>query len=134
LVASRDEYEWSPVVATVKTYRDLIAWQRAMDLAYEVYLLSAHFPKEELYGLTRDVRDSATSVPSNIAEGQARTTKDFRHFLSIALGSLQELETQLLLADRLRFAAAGRVEALLEISGEVARLIRGLSSSLTPEA
>jgi four helix bundle protein len=80
-------------VATVKTYRDLIAWQRGMDLACEVYHLSSTFPREEMYGLTRQVRESAVSVVSNIAEGQARTTKDFRHFLATALGSLQELET-----------------------------------------
>jgi four helix bundle protein len=121
-------------VATVRTYRDLIAWQRAMDLACEVYHLSSSFPREEVYGLTRQVRESAVSVPSNIAEGQARGTKEFRHYLAIALGSLQELETQLLLAGRLGMTQGASIETVIDTTGEVARLIRGLSSSLRSEA
>jgi len=134
----------------VKSHRDLIAWQKGMDLACQVYHLSAEFPREEAFGLVRDVRDSAVSIPSNIAEGQARTTRDFKHFLTIALGSLQELETtrdfkhfltiglgslqeletQLLLAERLGMAGKQSMTQALETSGDVARLIRGLSSSL----
>jgi len=114
----------------VKSHRDLIAWQKGMDLACQVYHLSAEFPREEAFGLVRDVRDSAVSIPSNIAEGQARTTRDFKHFLTIALGSLQELETELLLAERLGMAGKQSMTQALETSGDVARLIRGLSSSL----
>ncbi len=121
-------------MATVKTYKDLIAWQRSMDLACEVYHLTASFPREETYGLTRQLRESAVSVPSNIAEGQARTTKDFRHFLAIALGSLQELETQLLLAGRLEMVSEERVRSVIDAGGEVGRLVRGLSLSLRAEA
>jgi four helix bundle protein len=117
-------------MATVRTYRDLIVWQRAMDLACEVYHLTSTFPREELFGLTRQLRESSVSVASNVAEGQARATKDFRRFLSIALGSLQELETQMLLAQRLGLIDEGRVLCGLEHAAEVGRLLRGLSGSL----
>jgi four helix bundle protein len=76
-------------IMTVKDYRELIAWQKAMDLVEHVYSLTKLFPREELYGLTSQIRRAAVSIPSNIAEGQTRrTTKDFRHFLSISYGSL----------------------------------------------
>jgi len=117
-------------MTAVKTYRDLIAWQRGMNLACEVYRLTARFPKEEMYGLTRQVRAAAVSVPSNIAEGQARGSKEFRHYLAIALGSLQELETQLLLAERLTFVEQGHIGPAMELAAEVGRLVRGLSNSL----
>ena len=117
-------------MATVRTYRDLIVWQRAMDLACEVYHLTSTLPREELFGLTRQLRESSVSVASNVAEGQARGTKDFRRFLSIALGSLQELETQMLLAQRLGLIDEGRVLGGLERAAEVGRMLRGLSASL----
>ncbi len=82
-----------------RNYADLIAWQKAMDLVEETYRVSARFPKEEIYGLTSQLRRSAVSIPSNIAEGQGRRTKqEFTHYLSIAYGSLRELETQILIA------------------------------------
>jgi len=80
----------------VKDYRELIVWQKAVDLVEAVYRASASFPKEEVYGLTCQVRRAAVSVPSSIAEGPPRTTTaDFLHFLSVARGSLKEVETQL---------------------------------------
>ena len=83
----------------VKNYQDLIAWQRAMDLVELVYKASTRFPREELYALTSQVRRAAVSIPSTIAEGQGRrTTSDFLRHLSIAYGSLREVETQLLIA------------------------------------
>lgn len=117
-------------MTAVKTYRDLIAWQRGMDLACEVHRLTAGFPREELYGLTRQLRAAAVSVPSNISEGQARGQREFRHYMSIALGSLQELETQVLLAERLTFADRGQVTPVMELAAEVGRLIHGLTRSL----
>ena len=88
----------------VKSYRDLIAWQRAMDMAEIVYKVSAACPKEELYGLVSQMRRAAVSVPSNIAEGQGRkSTKEFMRHLSIAHGSVCEMETQILLAGRIGF-------------------------------
>ncbi len=82
----------------IKSFRDLEVWKKARILAKDVYFLSRKFPKEELYGITSQVRKSAVSVPSNIAEGHTRrSTKDFINFLSIALGSLAEVETQLII-------------------------------------
>jgi four helix bundle protein len=120
-------------MATVKSNRELIAWQKAMDLACEVYHLTRTFPRAETYGLTRQVREAAVSIASNIAEGQARGTREFRHYLSIALGSLQELESQLLLAGRLRFLESGSLDLVLQSASEVGRLIRGLGASLRSE-
>jgi four helix bundle protein len=92
-------------MGNVKTHKDLDVWKEAMSLARAVYALTQSFPKEEVYGLTDQIRRSAVSVPSNIAEGAARgSDKDFIKFLSIALGSLAELETQLMLAESFGYA------------------------------
>ncbi len=81
-------------MVSVKSYRDLETWQKAMDLVQEIYLETKSFPKEETYGLSGQMRRAAVSIPSNIAEGQGRdSTKEFLHHLSIAYGSLCELET-----------------------------------------
>ena len=81
-----------------RSYRDLIAWQKAMKFVTEIYTMTQHFPAEERYGITNQLRRAAVSVPSNIAEGQARfSPKEFRHFLSQARGSLAEIETQLII-------------------------------------
>ena len=89
----------------VRHYRELIVWQKAMDLVMRVYEATECFPQRELFGLTNQLRRAAVSIPSNIAEGQGRnTTADFLRFLSIARGSLQELETQILIASRLRYS------------------------------
>jgi four helix bundle protein len=91
----------------VKNYRELIVWQRAMDLVEEVYKSSRDFPREEVYVLTSQIRRAAVSIPSNIAEGQGRkSTSEFLHYLSIAHGSLREVETQTLIAYRLRYLAS----------------------------
>jgi four helix bundle protein len=112
-------------------YRELIAWQKAMDLVVLIYKTTAGFPKEELFGLTIQIRRAAVSVPSNIAEGQGRnTTRDFIHFLGMAKGSLQELQTQLIVAHRLNYLSDVTKSELLDLSCEVARLIHGLMNSL----
>ena len=86
----------------VRSFKDLIVWQRAMDLSKAIYNLTASFPKDELYGLSAQMRRASVSIPSNIAEGQARGHRaEYRRFLYIALGSLAELETQLLLTEQL---------------------------------
>src|SRR5262245_27131090 len=88
----------------VRHYSELIAWQKAMDLVIQVYQLSEPFLQREMFGLTNQIRRAAVSIPSNVAEGQGRgTTKDFVHFLCVARGSLQELETQVLIAWRLNY-------------------------------
>ena len=118
---------------SVRSYRDLIAWQKAMDLAIAIYRVTEAFPAREQFGLTNQMRRASVSIPSNIAEGQGRgTTKDYVHFLHIARGSLQELETQLLLAQRLTFASESEVPSLLSLCDEVSRLVSGLMNSLVP--
>jgi four helix bundle protein len=120
---------------TVLNYSELIAWQKAMDLVCEVYQFSSVFPAEERFGLTSQIRRAAVSIPANIAEGQGRaTTKDFLHFLSIAYGSLREVETFVVLSCRLGFTEQHRRESLLEAAKEVGRLINGLSNSLRRES
>jgi four helix bundle protein len=115
----------------VKTYQELIVWQKAMDLVEEVYNASRTFPREEIYGLTSQLRRAAVSIPSNVAEGQGRrTTPDFLRHLSIAYGSLLELETQILIATRLRYLPNGKCREVLNIASEVGRLLNGLMSSL----
>ncbi|SRR5229473_3674188 len=120
---------------TLRHYQELIAWQKAMDLVVLVYKVSAGFPKEELFGLTVQIRKAAVSIPSNIAEGQGRnTTRDFIHFLGIAKGSLQELQTQLVVAHRLNYLNEIVRTELLDLSYEVGRLIHGLMNSLKEKA
>lgn len=114
-----------------KNYRDLIAWQKAMELVELVYSETKKFPREEVYALTSQLRRAAVSVPSNIAEGQGRTSsREFLNFLSMAYGSLREIETQIIIAERLGYMSEGKARSILELSGEVGRLINGLSSSL----
>jgi four helix bundle protein len=116
---------------TVKSYRDLETWQQAMALVLEVYRVTKLFPKEELFGLTSQVRRAVVSIPSNIAEGQGRTsTKEFLQHLSIAYGSLCETETQILIAKDLNYLAQQDYESLSTLTARVGRLINGLSKSL----
>jgi four helix bundle protein len=116
---------------SVRRYQDLIVWQKAMDLALMVYEATEIFPQIEVFGLTNQLRRAAVSIPSNIAEGQGReTTRDFLRFLGIARGSLQELETQLILASRLRYIDETGKGALFEVAEETGRLLSGLMKSL----
>ncbi|TAK04257.1 four helix bundle protein [Patescibacteria group bacterium] len=99
------------------SYQDLIVWQKAMDLVVGVYEITKDFPTDERYGIVSQMRRSAVSIPSNIAEGYRRKSEvDFQRFLRIAYGSASELETQLLIAQRLRYGPASfaRTDALLE--------------------
>ena len=115
------------------SYRDLIAWQRAIDVAALVHECSSRFPRDEIYGLTSQVRRPGVSVPSNIAEGHGRETPaEFRHFSRVSRGSAQEVETQLLLADRFGHVSAAEIAPPLGIADEVCRLTRRLSASLAP--
>jgi len=113
------------------SYRDLIAWQKAMDFVEEIYKATRGFPKDEMYGLTSQVRRAAVSVPSDIAEGQGRLTPgEFRQFLGHARGSLLETETQILLAGRLRYISPEEMKRLLVLSAEVGRIVNGLIASI----
>jgi four helix bundle protein len=113
----------------IRNYRDLLAWQKAMDLTIQVYSATASWPKSEVYGLTAQVRRASVSVPCNIAEGQGRRSDpEFRHFLSIAHGSVREVETCVLIGERLGYVSAEPCALLLDRASEVGRLITGLSN------
>ena len=102
-----------------------------MELCQEVYRLSATFPKDELYGLTSQIRRSAVSVPSNIAEGQARNTqKEFIHFLNVSYGSLAELETQLIISVQVDYTRQDNIALILSKIQEIGRMIKSLIRSL----
>ena len=109
------------------SYRDLLVWQKAMDLIDEVYTFTRPFPKDETYGLAIQMRRAATSIASNIAEGQGRySLKDFRHFVRQARGSALELETHCIIAERQRYLTAGRSEELQTRLAEVVKMMNGL--------
>lgn len=114
-----------------QNFRDLIVWQKAMDLVEAVYGATSSFPADERFGLTSQIRRAVVSVPSNIAEGQGRrSSTEFVHFLSIAHGSLREVETQLLIAVRLKYLDDSGAEDAFAVSDEVGRLLTGLTRSL----
>lgn len=116
----------------VKSYRELVVWQKGMDLVVAVYQVTEQFPQSEAFGLTNQVRRAVVSIPSNIAEGQGRhSPQDFKRFLGIAYGSLQEVETQLILAQRLGYMDNMTEREILDRCAEVARLLNGLRKSLT---
>ena len=118
-------------MARSRTYRELIAWQKAMKLAHAAYHLSNGLPRKEAFGLVTQLQRAAVSVPSNIAEGHGRLTDlQFRHFLGNARGSLYELQTQVELASDLGYIDSEKVRSFMEKSWEVARLINGLITSL----
>jgi four helix bundle protein len=116
---------------TVKSYRELQVWRLGMELAREVYLFTRAFPREELYGLTSQARRATVSIPANIAEGHAKSsTKDFLRHLSIAQGSLAELETHLMLAVGLRYCQREHLGPLLEKHARERRMLAGLQRKL----
>jgi four helix bundle protein len=113
------------------SYRDLIAWQKAMALVRAVYLVTTEFPADERFGLTAQIRRAAVSVPSNIAEGSGRSgSREFRRGLSLAHGSLCELETQLMIGVDLGLCDPDTMGSVLEQAAEVGRIIRGLIRKL----
>jgi four helix bundle protein len=114
-----------------KPHRNLLAWQKAMDFAVTIYQLTRHFPQEELYGLISQLRRAAVSAPSNIAEGAAgRTRQQFSNFLSNAIGSLNEIDTQLDLALRLEYLTKTDYDRLFEALDESLALTYGLRKSV----
>jgi four helix bundle protein len=116
---------------SVQDYRDLEVWQQAMDLVMEVYRQTAHFPGHEIYGLTSQLRRAAVSIASNIAEGQGRrTTKEFLNHLSVARGSLLEVQTQIEIAHRLEYLEVPNAQFVHQRITTVARLLNGLMRAL----
>jgi len=118
-------------MGTIKSYQDLEVWKQSMDLVEECYRFSDRFPRSEEFGLRSQVRSSAVSVPSNIAEGNGRsTTGDYLRHVSIAHGSLMELETQVLIAGRLRYVDAAVVSEVMRRTDEIGRMLTALARRL----
>ena len=115
----------------IKSYKDLEVWQRAIKLVKLVYSLTKEFPKEEVYGLTNQIRRSAVSIPSNIAEGKTRQhTNEYIQFLYVSLSSCAELETQLIIAKELDYIDEKNKIELLEEADHIGRMLRNLIKSL----
>ena len=113
--------------ANIQSYRDLLVWQQAMDLAVLSYALTKRFPKEELFGLTSQIRRSAASIAANIAEGHGRENSgSFIQFLRIAQGSLKETETHLLLAERIGLLKPEELKPAMQKCDEIGRMLRSL--------
>jgi four helix bundle protein len=115
---------------TVQSYRDLIAWQKSMVLAREIYRATETFPRVETYGLVAQLRRAAIAIPSKIAEGHELLSGEYRQFLGHALGSLMEMETQILLAEDLGYLDREKSSKLLQHTAEVAKILHGLLRSL----
>jgi four helix bundle protein len=114
-----------------KNFRDLKVWQLGMQLAEEVYRFSHEFPKHETYGLGSQIQRAAVSIPANIAEGHAiGSTRDFARRLGIAQGSLAELETHLMLAERMKYGNPTEIASILARCGDEARMLRSLRKSV----
>jgi len=117
--------------STIQSFRDLLVWQRSMELTVAIYKLTQAFPREEMFGLTSQLRRSAISVPSNIAEGHGRMNpREFKHFLLIARASNCELQTQLELSGALGFADAQLLATAQRNSNELEKMLFGLLSKL----
>ena len=115
----------------IHSFRDLVVWQKSVVLVTEIYRLSKKFPKEEVFGLTSQIRRAAVSIPSNIAEGRGKSSKgEFQQFLHHSMGSLAEVETQVIIAQNLGYLNAAETEPVMKIIAEVGRLLNGLLTSL----
>jgi four helix bundle protein len=115
----------------VRSYRDLIAWQKAIELVTEIYSATRIFPDRERFGLTSQLRRAAVPIPSNVAEGQGRqSTGEFKQFLGHARGSLLEVETQIFIAKNLGYLSEERCTWLHQSTEEAGRILNGLLSSL----
>ena len=116
---------------TIRNYQDLDVWQKALDLVEDCYRLTMGFPDNEIYGLSSQLQRSAVSVPANIAEGRERgRTKEFLHHLSIAYGSLAELETHILIARRLNYVDEETLRQLMDRVAEIGRMLNGFRGGL----
>ncbi|MBK5938203.1 four helix bundle protein [Halochromatium roseum] len=116
----------------VKSYQELVVWEKSMELVERVYRMTKVFPAEEMYGLSSQLRRAAVSVPSNIAEGQARRSKaEFLRFLSIAQGSRAEVETQTLIAERLGYVSKQQISEIVLLLEEIAKMLHTLRAKLT---
>jgi four helix bundle protein len=114
-----------------QSFRELIAWQRAMQLVTEIYRVTESFPGKEMYGLTSQLRRAAVSIPSNIAEGQSRHShREFMRFLSISRGSIAEVQTQLQIAQNLAYVDTTQAQELATQASDVCRLVNALYAAI----
>jgi four helix bundle protein len=119
--------------AEIQSYRDLNVWQLAMTLVVEVYRVSDLFPRDERFGLTSQLRRAAVSIAANIAEGQSRASiSEYRHFISIARGGAAEVETELQIAERLRYVSAADIKLAVDQADHISRMLTKLRRSLVP--
>ena len=115
----------------MRTYRDLIVWQKSMSLVTQIYRITKTFPKEEIYGLISQMRRCAVSIPSNIAEGYGRrSTDDYLRFLHIAMSSLYEVQTQVEIASNLGYLSKSSFAEVYESSGEIERMLSSLTKRI----
>lgn len=115
----------------LQSYRELEVWRMAMDLVEECYWTTRKYPKDEIFGITAQIRRAAVSIPANIAEGQGRDhTKEFLNFLSMARGSLMELETHLLISGRVDLLTQEKLDPLLALTDRISRMLAGLKKAL----
>jgi four helix bundle protein len=118
-----------------QSYRDLLAWQKAMEFVMEIYRNTKNFPRDEVYGLAAQLRRSAVSIPANIAEGQARySPAEFHNHLGRARGALVEVETELILAQNLEYLGAEQSQKLLSKASELGKILNGLAGAIRPAA
>jgi four helix bundle protein len=116
---------------TIHTHREMIVWQKSIELVKRVYGLTKSFPREEIYGLTAQLRRAAVSIPANIAEGHARSgRRDYAHFLVIARGSLNEVDTLIELALSLEYTSRDKLNQVFGLMDEVGRMLNKLYNSL----
>ena len=116
---------------TTRSYKDLVVWQKGIALAKVIYQLTKKFPPEEKFGLVAQMRRAAVSIPSNVAEGQARhTTGEFIQFISHAEGSIAELDTQLILSIELKFCSSAAADATFQLISEIRRMLNALRRKL----
>ncbi|MDX2247548.1 MAG: four helix bundle protein [Bacteroidia bacterium] len=121
------------IMAKINSFKELMVWQEAMNLVEMIYWVTKNYPKEEIYGLTSQTRRAGTSIPANIAEGYGRNNrKEYLHFLGIANGSLTELETHILIAQRIQILTQEETETLITQIQTVGRILTALRKSLTP--
>jgi four helix bundle protein len=119
------------IMNKLKSYKDLLVWQRAVDISVEVYAISAAFPKEEVFGLTNQIRRASNSISLNIAEGYSRNSaKAYLNFLNIAQGSLFELESGIILAERLQFVKSESLIKLFNLITEESKMLRSLMNKI----
>jgi len=120
-------------MSAIKSYRDLLVWQKGIDLVVDAYRATAPFPKSEIYGLTSQIRRAASSIPANIAEGYGRgSRKEYVQFLTVAQGSLKELETHFIVSEKLSYLTAAQTRRLLSETDELGRMLGSLIRKLRP--